>query len=69
MQPQAQAAPTSPAPFSEAVWQPGYYAWLNNQYTWIPGRWERPPQGRTTWVTPRWERRDNGYIFVEGYWR
>jgi hypothetical protein len=67
--PGPQEAPTSPQPYPEAVWQPGYYAWLNNQYTWVPGRWERPPQGRTAWVAPRWERRDNGYVFIEGYWR
>jgi hypothetical protein len=67
--PGPQEAPTSAQPFPEAVWVPGYYVWQNNQYTWTPGRWERPPQGRTIWVAPRWEKRDNGYAFIEGYWR
>jgi hypothetical protein len=64
-----QEAPTTPQPFPEAVWMPGYYAWLNNQYTWMPGKWERPPQGKKVWVAPRWKRRDNGYVFIEGYWQ
>ena len=67
--PSAQEAPQGPQPYPEAVWMPGYYAWLNNQYTWVPGKWERPPPGKTMWVPPRWERRDNGYVFVEGYWQ
>jgi hypothetical protein len=67
--PAPQEMPTSAQPFAGAVWVPGYYVWQNNQYTWLPGRWERPPEGRSVWVAPRWERRDNGYAFIEGYWR
>jgi hypothetical protein len=64
-----QQAPTSAQPFPEAVWVPGYYTWQQNQYTWTPASWQRPPAGRTTWVPPRWERRDDQFIFTEGYWR
>jgi hypothetical protein len=60
--------PTS-QPYPDAVWQPGYWAWQNNQYVWMNGKWERPPRAGATWVEPRWERRDNGYVFIEGYWR
>ena len=61
-------SPTS-QPYPDAVWQPGYWAWQNNQYVWINGRWDRPPRPGAVWVAPRWEQRDNGYVFIEGYWR
>lgn len=64
----AEPAPTA-APFAGAVWQPGYYAWENNQYVWQAGRWEKPPEGRTTWIAPRWEPRHGGWVFVPGQWQ
>jgi hypothetical protein len=56
-------------PYPEAVWVPGYYVWHGGEYVWVAGKWERPPENRSVWVAPRWEKRDNGYVFVEGYWR
>jgi hypothetical protein len=61
-------SPTS-QPYPDAVWQPGYWAWQNNQYVWINGRWDRPPRPGAVWVAPQWEQRENGYVFIAGHWR
>jgi hypothetical protein len=68
--PPAQTDPTAgQPPFPEAVWKPGYWAWQNNQYTWIPGHWEQPPQGFSTWTPPRYEPREQGWVFYPGRWQ
>ncbi|HVS52737.1 MAG TPA: glycine zipper domain-containing protein [Opitutaceae bacterium] len=58
-------------PAREAVWVEGYYAYTGrgNEYAWVPGHWEVPPPRAHAYVRPRWERRDNGYVYVRGYWQ
>jgi hypothetical protein len=58
-----------PAP--QALWVQGYYLYTGrgNRYEWVPGHWEVPPPRYHTFVRPRWERRDDGYVYIRGYWR
>ena len=55
-------------PSRDHVWVAGYWGYRRGEREWVPGHWERPPQGRTVWVEPRWEKRGRGYAFIEGYW-
>jgi hypothetical protein len=51
------------------VWINGYWGYRGNNYTWIAGRWERPPRSHRRWEDGRWERRGDGYRWREGRWR
>ena len=74
---QPPAAPPPPArefvsvrPAREAVWVPGYYAYVGRgRYAWVPGHWEVPPRRYAHFHQPRWERRGAGYVYVQGGWR
>ena len=52
------------------VWIAGYYKWhpRRHRYTWVPGRWERPPHPHSVWVAGRWEKRNGELVFYEGRW-
>ena len=52
------------------VWVPGYYKWhpRRHRYTWVAGRWRRPPRPNAVWVEGRWERRNNEWVYFEGRW-
>jgi hypothetical protein len=53
-----------------AVWVNGYWAYTGggNNYTWVEGHWETPPQRYRTYVEPHWARRGDGYVYIQGYW-
>jgi hypothetical protein len=54
----------------DMVWIPGYYAYDGYGFTWIGGRWARPPHRRyRSYYQPHWERRGGGYVYIQGYWR
>jgi hypothetical protein len=56
-----------PSPFH--VWVGGYWHSDGRRYDWRPGRWERPPHGRSAWVPPRYEHKGRGYEYHSGHWR
>lgn len=66
--PAAQQEVPSTRPSADHVWVAGYWSWRNNQYTWIPGRWDVPPRSGAVWVPPRWQPEGNSWRFYEGYW-
>lgn len=51
------------------VWVSGYWQWARGGYAWYPGRWMRPPHGRSQWVTGGYVRGPRGFGFRAGYWR
>ncbi len=51
------------------VWLKGYWAYRGADFEWVPGRWERPAEGRREWVAHHWEHDRNGWYLVEGHWR
>lgn len=57
-------------PSHDAVWVGGYWVYNSNgRYEWAPGRWEIPPAHCRAFVPPHWARRNNGYVYMQGYWR
>ena len=63
---QAEVVLAQPSP--QHVWIPGFWTWRNQQYEWMAGHWELPPNSGAVWNAPRWEREGNAYRFFEGYW-
>ena len=59
----------SAAPAVGFVWIRGWWAWRGAKFEWMPGRWERPIEGRREWVPHRWVHDRNGWYLVDGHWR
>jgi hypothetical protein len=57
------------APGPGYVWTPGWYDWRGHNWTWVEGRWMRPPRAHAVWVAPEWRREGRDYRFHRGYWR
>jgi hypothetical protein len=51
------------------VWIPGSWNWssANNQYTWVPGRYEQAKVGYR-WVPTRWEHIEGRWQMTGGAW-
>lgn len=47
------------------VWIDGHYEWRGNNYMWMNGHWENPPQQGLVWQQPAY----NGNQWYPGYWR
>jgi hypothetical protein len=58
--------PSVPDP--NEIWQPGYWAWGQSGYYWVPGTWVEPPQPGYLWTPGYWEANDRGFSFHIGYW-
>lgn len=57
-----------PRPHSGWVWQPGYWAWRNNDYAWVGGVWVQPPRGGQHWNKGHWVKRHGHWVWVDGRW-
>jgi hypothetical protein len=57
-----------PVPGPGYQWTPGYWAWNNVDYYWVPGTWIEPPQPEVLWTPPYWAFIDGAYVFHRGYW-
>jgi hypothetical protein len=67
--PEARVEVIPAAPATGFVWIGGYWATRGAEFEWVPGRWERPIEGRREWVPHRWEHDRNGWYLIEGHWR
>jgi len=57
-----------PCPEPGLMWTPGYWAYGDDGYYWVPGTWVAAPQPGYLWTPPYWGW-DNGlYVFHGGYW-
>jgi hypothetical protein len=57
-----------PCPEPNLIWTPGYWAYGDDGYYWVPGAWVPAPYPGALW-TPGYWGWDNGmYIFHDGYW-
>ena len=54
-------------PKSRAAWVGGYWHWTGMQYAWIPGHWDRAPQG-SQWIGPRYFQQGGQYRYEAGSW-
>jgi hypothetical protein len=50
------------------IWTPGYWAWGDDDYYWVPGTWVLAPEVGFFWTPGYWAWGGNGFIFYEGYW-
>jgi hypothetical protein len=57
-----------PVPAEGYLWTPGYWAYGNGDYYWVPGTWVMAPQPGFLWTPGYWDRGNGGYAFNEGYW-
>jgi hypothetical protein len=50
------------------LWTPGYWAYSEDDYYFVPGTWVMAPEAGLLWTPGYWGWRNNGYFFNEGYW-
>jgi hypothetical protein len=57
-----------PLPGPGYMWSPGYWAYADDDYYWVPGTWVEPPQVGLLWTPGYWGFNDGNYVFNAGYW-
>ncbi len=57
-----------PIPSPGSIWTPGYWAWNNYDYYWVPGVWVPPPQPNLLWTPGYWAFVGGVYRFHQGFW-
>ena len=57
-----------PVPGPGYIWTPGYWAWNNMDYYWVPGTWVAPPRPGLLWTPGYWGFVGGIYVFNPGYW-
>jgi hypothetical protein len=57
-----------PIPEQNDIWTPGYWAYGDEGYFWVPGTWVLAPQVGFLWTPAYWGYGDGGYAFHSGYW-
>jgi WXXGXW repeat (2 copies) len=50
------------------IWTPGYWAWGDNDYYWVPGTWVEAPEPGYLWTPGYWGWQDGAYLWHGGYW-
>jgi hypothetical protein len=58
--------PICPGP--NYIWTPGYWAWGDDGYYWVPGTWVVAPAVGLLWTPGYWGWGDGVYIWHAGYW-
>ena len=57
-----------PCPEPGLMWTPGYWAYGEDGYYWIPGTWVPVPYEGALWTPPYWGWDNDLYVFHPGYW-
>jgi WXXGXW repeat (2 copies) len=57
-----------PVPGPGYIWTPGYWAWGDDDYYWVPGTWVEAPQPGYLWTPGYWGWNDGLYVWNGGYW-
>ena len=57
-----------PAPAPNYQWNPGYWAWGQAGYYWVPGTWVPAPSVGLYWTPGYWGGAGGGYGWNAGYW-
>ncbi|MDR3448315.1 MAG: hypothetical protein P4M15_00940 [Alphaproteobacteria bacterium] len=50
------------------LWRPGYWAMLNNQFVWVPGKVIARPSKTAVWHNAYWMQHEFGWSFQMGHW-
>lgn len=57
-----------PCPEPGLMWTPGYWAYGDDGYYWVPGAWVPSPYVGALWTPPYWGWEGGLYVFHGGYW-
>ena len=57
-----------PCPAPNLIWTPGYWAYGDDGYYWVPGAWVPAPYEGALWTPPYWGWQSGIYVFHPGYW-
>jgi hypothetical protein len=57
-----------PCPQPGWMWTPGYWAYGDEGYYWVPGAWVPAPYTGALWTPPYWGWSGGLYVFHGGYW-
>ncbi len=57
-----------PLPGPGYIFTPGYWAYGDAGYYWVPGTWVRPPSVGLLWTPAYWGWNNGVYVFNAGYW-
>ena len=60
------AQPICPGP--DYIWTPGYWAYGDDGYYWVPGAWVLAPQPGYLWTPGYWGFSEGVYAWHPGYW-
>ncbi len=55
-------------PYANWAWTPGYWAWGQAGYYWVPGTWVAPPSVGVYWTPGYWGNSGGYYGWNNGYW-
>lgn len=55
-------------PGRDYTWAQGFWHWQDNDWGWVPGRWDRPEQRGVRWVRARYAREGNVWRYEPGHW-
>jgi hypothetical protein len=58
--------PVCPAP--GYIWTPGYWAYGDDDYYWVPGTWVMAPEPGLLWTPGYWGFAEGVYVWHGGYW-
>jgi hypothetical protein len=50
------------------IWAPGYWAWDDGDYYWVPGTWILAPEVGFLWTPGYWGWDSGAYLWHAGYW-
>jgi hypothetical protein len=57
-----------PCPEAGWIWTPGYWAYGNEGYYWVPGSWAPAPFEGALWTPGYWGWGNGLYVWHPGYW-
>jgi hypothetical protein len=57
-----------PLPAPGYIFMPGYWAYGDEGYYWIPATWVEPPEPGLLWTPGYWGWNSGRYLFNAGYW-
>jgi len=57
-----------PVPAPNYIWMPGYWAWGDAGYYWVPGTWVPAPQPGYLWTPGYWGWQGSYFGWHQGYW-
>jgi hypothetical protein len=60
------AQPICPGP--GYIWTPGYWAYGDDDYYWVPGTWVMAPEPGLLWTPGYWGFAEGLYVWHRGYW-